>query len=158
MSLLDVTGDPVTIAVKEGLEPVQEKLTDLISEYNDYVNWLDQNSDYITPAVKTGIVEEVDSISGDLSSIGLRFGVNGRLNITDDFTTALQSDIGTAREAVSGVHGFFHKVAAKLADILENGIDEYGIDQSQPAIYNQDGIGDTFFMISRETSELSLYA
>ncbi len=158
MSLLDVTGDPVTITVKDGLEPVQEKLTDLISEYNDYVSWLDQNSNYITPAVKTGIVEEIDSISGDLSSIGLRFGANGRVNITDDFTTALQSDIAIVREIVSGEHGFFPKVVAKLADILENGIDEYGLDQSQPAIYNQDGIGDTFFMISRKTSELSLYA
>lgn len=157
MSLLDVTSDPVTITVKEGLEPVQEKLTDLISEYNDYVNWLDQNSNYISPAVKTGIVGEIDSISRDLSSIGLRFGENGRVNITDDFNTTLQSDIGTVRETVSGEHGLFAKVAAKLAKILENGTDEYGLNQSQPAIYNQDGIGDTLFMISRKTGELSLY-
>ena len=157
---LDTAAEPVTITVKEGLEPVQEKLTDLISAYNGYISWLDQNSSHIESAVKTGIMEEIDSISRDLSSIGLQFKTTGKVKITDGFSTALQSDIGAVRETLTGEDGLFTKVAAKLAEILQNGVQEYGLYQSQSPIYDQQGLTrrNTFFVNIRESSELSLFA
>jgi len=157
---LDTAAEPVTITVKDGLEPVQEKLTDLISAYNEYISWLDQNSSYIESAVKTGIMEEIDSISRDLSSIGLQFKTTGNVKITDGFRTALTSDIGSVRETLTGEDGFFTKVAAKLAEILQNGVQEYGHYQGQSPIYNQQGIAgrNTFFVDIKESSKLNLYA
>ena len=155
---LDTAAEPVTITVKDGLEPVQEKLTDLISAYNDYVGWLAKNSRYITSVVKTGMIEEIDSISRDLVSIGLQFNASGKVKITDGFSTALQGDIGTVRETLTGKDGFFTKVAANLAEILENGVQAYVANQSQSSIYGKQGITNPFVVNIKETSELDLYA
>jgi len=58
------------------------------------------------------------------------------VNITDKFSTALQSDIGKVRETLTGEDGFFTKVESKLAGTLENGVQAYGLYQSQSSIYN----------------------
>jgi hypothetical protein len=159
MNFLDTTAvDPVTITVKGGLKPVRDKLFDLISSYNDYVSWLDQNSRYIKSAVKTGIINEIDPVSRNLRSIGMQFNANGTVNLTDEFTATLQADKEAIREALTGENGFFTKVEARLSKILENGVQAYHVDQSQSSIYNQHGIADTLFANYQTTNRLSLFA
>ena len=159
ISFLDTATDPVTITVEKGLEPVREKLTELISDYNAYMSWLDQNSRYVTLAVKTGIIEEIDSISRDLESIGLQFNPNrGKVYITKEFSAALQRDIGGVSETLTGENGLFTKITEKLAEILENGVAAYGRNQSVSTVYNQRRIGSVLFSNLEGGNTLSLYA
>ncbi len=158
ISFLDTASYPVTITVEEGLEPVREKLIDLIAAYDTYVGMLSENSRYISSAVKNGIVKEIDAISRDLASIGLQFDSNkGKVYITEEFSASLQRDIGEVRETLTGEDGFFTKVSARLAEVLENGVQSYGLDQSVSTVYNQRGIGRALFSSLKGGNALSLY-
>lgn len=158
ITLLDTTDGPVIIGIEQGLKPAQKKLTALISSYNEYAGWLGRNSRYVTPSVKTNLIKEIDLISRDLAAIGLQFNANGKLNITNEFGSVLQREIGTVRETLTGETGFFTKIEAGLSEILENGAQAYGLNQSQPFTYNRQGVIDTLFANFKGISEVGLYA
>jgi len=158
LTFLDTTADPILVRVQEGLTPLEEKLGDLISSYNSYISWLDQNSRYITSGVKAGIIKEIEPISDDLKAIGLQFDANGKLNSTDKFSSTLLANIGNVRETLTGDDGFFTKVETKPAAVLENGAGAYSLDQDHYTVYSRRGIADVIFSRTKRSNELSLYA
>lgn len=157
MTFLDTTEVPVNVTVKGGLKPVQEKLYDMVSTYNSYISWLDQNSRYINSTVKTGIMEEIKPISRNLREIGLEYNTGGTVSITNKFNPALQSSMRTVKETLTGTNGFFTKVEAKLAEMSRNGVQKYGLVQDG-SIYGQQGVVTSLFANYKGTSGLDLYA
>ena len=131
---LDVTRDPVTVAVRAGLSPVREKIVDLILAFNGYLSWLDEKSFYFKPSLKTGILEEMDSAQRTLESIGLRYDENGMIYATDRFDGTLLSDRSQIRDALTGEKGFFTLMAQKLEEIMDNGIQNYGTSPRETGI------------------------
>ncbi len=156
LNFLDASPDPVIITVKRGPEPTKEKISDLISDYNEYINWLDLNKRYIKPVVKQDLIKRIDAVSKDLNSIGLRVNSNGRVEILDDFNDALQSDVGTVRESLTGDGGLFSKVGEALGDILEKGVQSYAVYQDD-TYYSRKGIEEGFIMRIKNSGELDLY-
>jgi hypothetical protein len=125
LTFLDTTEDSVSTEVKIGLLPLREKINDLVLDFNDYMDWLGQNSKYFQPSVKTGILEEIESASSSLKSIGLRFDKMGKIDFGQEFEAALQKDPGAVRQALTGEGGFITQVAKRLSEILQNGVEEY---------------------------------
>ena len=125
IQLLEKTAAPVTIQVKGGVDPVYNEISERIAAYNSYVNWFDRNSEYINPAVKEDMVEDVSSIEEQLSAIGLKLTDNGSVYITDEFLSAIKTDIGTVRQTLTGSNGFFTKVSATLNEIKARGAVDY---------------------------------
>lgn len=130
----DTTRDPVTVTVKAGLSPVREKIVDLLIAFNGYLSWLDENSFYFKPSLKTGILEEMDSTRETLESIGLRFDENGMIYATDKFDDTLLTDRALIRDALTGEDGFFSLMSQKLDEIMDNGIQNYATSPKQTGI------------------------
>ena len=122
---LDKTADSVTIRVSGGVDPVFNEISELIAAYNYYVSWFDSNSQYINPAVKEDMVEDISSIEERLSSIGLVLADSGTVYITEEFENAIKTDIGTVRQTLTGADGFFTKVSSSLNVIMTHGALEY---------------------------------
>jgi flagellar capping protein FliD len=130
----DTTRDPVTVTVKAGLSPVREKIVDLLIAFNGYLSWLNENSSYFKPSLKTGILEEMDSTRRTLESIGLRYDENGMIYATDKFDDTLLTDRARIRDALTGEDGFFSLMSQKLDEIMDNGIQKYATSPKQTGI------------------------
>jgi hypothetical protein len=57
------TGENLQIAVKKGVDALSSQLTQIIEAYNELINWIDDNDHIISPALKTALFKELDSIA-----------------------------------------------------------------------------------------------
>jgi len=118
-------GSTITVQVEEGLAPLQKNLDALISSYNEYVAWLDQNGRFLKPSLKDDLVREVSAIERDLQSIGLELTGSGTINVTDRFEKALQTNISAVRSTLTGTDGLFTRIGQQLNSVLADGAGSY---------------------------------
>ncbi len=120
INLLEKTGDRVSIKVQGGQTPLENKIMDIISDYNSYVNWTDNNSQSLNYSVTDEMPDDVRSIKDDLRSIGIDVSANNELKVTENFTRALQNDTDKVRTVLTGSRGLFTKITSKLNAIISN--------------------------------------
>jgi len=126
IALLAPTGSSrAAVRVEEGLAPLQKNINTLISAYNDYVEWLDQNSRFLNPTLKNDLLREVSAIQRDLQSIGLELTESGTINATDRFEDALRTNISMVRSTLTGTDGLFTKISKQLNTVLANNARSY---------------------------------
>lgn len=85
ITFLDTTDESARIRVRKGLAPVAEKVVHMISTYNDYMDWLDLNSQYINVNLKSNIYRDIESLGGTVENTGAIKDIvvgTGRLSAT----------------------------------------------------------------------------
>ncbi len=125
IQLLDTTGERVTLRVEAALGPVVQSVTNTVSAYNNFISWLGNNSDTIDPELQAGLTRELNARALDLQQIGLDVTSGGKIRITDQFASAVNTDISTVRETLLGNDGLFTEIAKPVQDIVTSGAKPY---------------------------------
>lgn len=106
------TGENIQIEVEQGTEALADKLTYLISEYNSFIQWLDENDSVINPSIKTALFSDIDSAV-----------------LEDTYLTSGASNGGTTRETIHV--GQYAAPVTRGPDIglygLDSDLDEIGL-------------------------------
>ncbi len=57
------TGESFAIKLEKDFQSLENELTDIITDYNDLIQWLDDNDEIINPGLKATILEDISSIT-----------------------------------------------------------------------------------------------
>ncbi len=125
LTLLDQTAESVEVVVKEGLNPVIEKIASLLGAFNSYLDWVDEHSGYFKDSVKIPLLRDLDSLENDLNAMDLKFNENGKIQVSGDFVAAFEDELATVRKTLSGEKGLFTGIVGNLKEILDRGPEEY---------------------------------
>ena len=109
---------PLDIPVRHATETVPQKLTQLIGQYNDLVNYLSSHSDLLRPSLLDRITRPVQERYRELPQIGLKANAKGSLNTGAEFETQVQYDYAQVRELLLDEGGWMDSLGAKLDQIL----------------------------------------
>jgi hypothetical protein len=109
---------PLDIPVRHAAETVPQKLTQLIGQYNDLVNYLSSHSDLLRPSLLDRITRPVQDRYRELPQIGLKANAKGSLNPGAEFETQVQYDYAQVRELLLDDGGWAESLGAKLDQIL----------------------------------------
>jgi len=102
-------------------------------------------------------IEAKSTLENELKTIGIKIDADARLNITDKFSEAIESDFKTVREVLGGEKGFFTRVSKNIEDILENDAEKYILDDNKYLAYNQQGHKAAYSSMIDRTTLFSLY-
>lgn len=170
--LLDTTTNgAVNVKVRGGTPTLEKELLDIVADYNNLIEWLDDNRRFVSPDVKIDLFKDVGStevkrrvlqskddvpvVQGDLSStvqteisgtidhklieIGLKLNNDGGLEISDDFSSALNRETKGVYETLAGEKGFFTKIKSAIDDILAQSGEKYILEYSVFLTYDSQG-------------------
>lgn len=130
LELLEKTDDTVTIKVKNGSEPVQNQITDIISSHNEYINFLNTNDKYIDSSIKNSIVRNLNEIKGKLTQSGLMLNSSGTIEITDRFEKEFNQNTKSVREILVGTGSLFPVISEGLDEVSKNDSSDYAANRS----------------------------
>lgn len=104
VNLQGVGESSLTVAPDE--ERVENAITDLVSEVNSFIDFLENNSDYIKDEVLSSINSYISEHKGELESFGITQGKDGKLEVdTDKLATAASQNMAEIKEAFGGFDG-----------------------------------------------------
>lgn len=104
VNLQGVGESSLTVAPDE--EKVENAITDLVSEVNSFIDFLENNTDYIKDEVLSSINSFINDHKRELEYFGITQGEDGRLEVdTDKLATAAGQNLAGIKEAFSGFDG-----------------------------------------------------
>lgn len=104
VNLQGVGESSLTVAPDE--ERVENAITDLVSEVNSFIDFLENNSDYIKDEVLSSINSYISDHKGEMESFGITQGEDGKLEVdTDKLATAASQNMAEIKEAFGGFDG-----------------------------------------------------
>lgn len=165
VEFLDPTREdkPLSIKVAAGMAALEKELTDVINEYNELVNWLDNNRRFVNPAVKSQLFGNLQSrtLSGNylpgregsvkfnvanssvidqkLTEIGLTIQTDGSIAIDEEFSKSINRDLKGIYDALAGEQGFFTQIAAGIDEILSRNSSVFVLERSNYLTYDAQG-------------------
>ena len=125
LKLIKPTDRVENIKVEKGLEAVFNQAKRLVDRYNGFLSFLEANSKYINPNVRTGLRKLEKDYSQALHGIGLTsFGQENFLT-GDIFFNKLAAKPELIQEVLKGPDGFFTGVREELVSILGRNASHY---------------------------------
>ena len=91
----------------------------LIEQFNEYVEFLNQNQEVLKPTITGAITDTADRHIMELNTIGLQPRGDGRLVPTEIDPTALQNNPEQVVKVLTGEEGFFTDVNTILQGIVD---------------------------------------
>jgi hypothetical protein len=134
ITLLETTVDRIALRVQAGAEPLYNTAVDLISQYNDYLGWLEQEN-RINPVVKNDLARAAAAHARDIAPIGLKVNDQGMIETTDLFKDSFTTQLPLVQNLLTGPEGLLTALAARLDTILANGAQAYAALGTQPQQY-----------------------
>ncbi len=103
---LQGTGESLlTVAPDE--EKVQNAITDFVSKVNSFVDFLEDNTDYINDEVLASINSFISDHKTELESLGITRGEDGRIEVDlDQLAAATSQDMAEIKETFGAFDGF----------------------------------------------------
>lgn len=128
VNLAEATGPDETIEVTSGLAALSDQARGLVSQFNEYVEFLKQHTEDFSGTILQDLVTELDSNQRRLREIGLLPNADGNLMVGDGFDRALATRPGQVKSVLTGSEGFLTGVKQVLDAVLDRDVSWYGRD------------------------------
>lgn len=103
-----------------------DNINNFITAYNNMVNFVGQNQDYLDSAVMNNLINSCNDASADLQSIGITQNSNMTLNVDQNaLNNSLQNNAGTVQSAINGFNGLATNAGQFAQDIINSPISNY---------------------------------
>lgn len=103
-------------------------------------------------------VKNSGSFDTKLAAIGLKLDNDGRLEISDDFASALENDLASVHETLAGEDGLFSKIGSAVDFILNQSGAKYILEKSHYLSYDSEGEGGKNVYRESVSQMLNIYA
>jgi hypothetical protein len=127
------SGENLQINVKKGKTALASELTQIINDYNELINWIDDNESVISPSLKTSLFKDFSSIATRDRTLKVQTRNNTDKNASLDFASAVNlenkntidkalSDIGLTLKNDGTIdigNDFSAAVSRNLRDVYE---------------------------------------
>lgn len=148
------------INIQKGNPFLAQELENIIYDFNELINWIDENNYALSPSLKSGLFSGVSTggtalggifkadkndnngtsgfgispmvnqTSGTLfdeqfSHIGLKLNHDGTIDMVEDFTSYVSSDLKKVYDVLAGPDGFFSRISQAIDTIHDNNESNY---------------------------------
>ena len=129
-----------TVDVTKGLPALVEQTDEILRQYNEVTNFLNQHRLLIEPSISIGLHQALEGHRRELAAIGLESLDNGLIMMTDKYETMLRTQPEQVRSALTGPEGFFTELGDFLEEITSRSLWNYaaGLQEAPQSIRETD--------------------
>lgn len=143
-----------TVTVQPDTQAILNSINSFIKNYNNFISYVNQNRQYISPEIIENIMESYQLQSANLEVLGITKNPDMTLSVDQNtLNSNLQNNLGAVQSAFSGVDGFAVNIGSIAQRIVNSPLTDYAnvlpyAENNYVSIYNNLGLLNTASMIS----------
>lgn len=121
-----------TVTVSPDTQAVNSSISNFVNNYNNMINYLNQNQQYISPDVVSNLEQSYENQSANLAAIGITQNSDMTLSVNQNaLNSAIQNNFSQVQDAFSGLDGIAVTTGQIAQNITSNPLTTY----ANPAAY-----------------------
>lgn len=143
-----------TVTVQPDTQAILNNINDFIRNYNNFITYISQNQQYISPEIMSNLIESYQMQSANLEAIGITQNPDMTLSLDQNIlNSSLQNNLSAVQSAFSGMDGFAVNVGDIAQQIINSPLADYAnvlpyVGSNYMSIYDNLGMLNMASMIS----------
>ncbi|MDI3312139.1 MAG: flagellar filament capping protein FliD [Thermoanaerobacterium sp.] len=129
-----------TVTVMPDTQSISDSINNFVNEYNEMLTYANQNQQYISPLVVSGLTQSYEYQASNLQAIGITQNPDMTFSIDQNtLNNAIQNNFSTVQAAFAGFDGLAVNVGQFAGQIAESPLTDYA-NEVMPTVNNNMGI------------------